>query len=187
MAFDRSEQARRNFTTHGLTTTSEGTKIYNAWLDIKRKCYDTEAREYCRYGAKGRTLADVWLTNPVAFVDYMLSLPNFSMGMTIDRIDNELGYLQGNLRWATYKQQAHNRGKVSTNVSGYNGVAFRVVTSNTYATAQWRTFENKVGNKAFSVNKLGLLPAFAKACAYRDAMIVQLNEQGAFYSDKHGK
>lgn len=187
MAHDRAEQAKRNFTKHGLTTKPDTQKVYNAWLDIHRKCYNPEAREYCRYGAKGRGIADEWFSDPVAFVDYMLSLPDFNMNKSIERIDNDLGYLRGNLRWATAKEQAHNRCLSTRNTSGTNGIAFRVVDGNTYVTCQWHKLEGGSGNKTFSVIKNGLLPAFKMACDYREKMIAELNANGASYTDKHGK
>lgn len=181
------EATSKTFTTHGATKTPEGKKAYSAWTDIKRKCYDENAREYVRYGAKGRKMFAEWLEHPALFCDYILALPNFSFEMTLDRVDNEVGYFPGNLRWATHKQQAHNRCLASVNTSGKNCVAFRVVTGNTYATCQWKGLDGKHGSKTFSVKKFGLLPAFAMACKVRDEVIAELNAQGAGYTENHGK
>lgn len=186
--YDRAETARQTFTKHGLTTKPETEKCYNAWLDIKRKCYDPEAREYCRYGAKGRKLSNEWLEDPVEFVNYVLSLPNFEMSKSLDRVDNSKGYEKGNLRWATSKEQARNRGLTNRNTSGVQGVRFREVTGGTYATATWFCiYDGKAKSKTFAVSKFGLLPAFKLACEYRLKMIEELNTQGAGYSEKHGK
>ena len=182
----KAESTSKRHTTHGLTKGADTTKVYNAWLDIKRKCYDSQSREYCRYGAKGRGLQDIWIDDPSAFSAYVLSLPSFSSEMTLDRIDNEKGYEAGNLRWATPQQQARNRCKYRINTSGYNGVVWRSTPRGaTFATAFWFV-EGKAKSKTFAVNKFGLLPAFALACSYREKMITQLNTQGAGYSDKHG-
>lgn len=174
--------------THGLSRSESTSKVYSAWTDIKRKCYNPEAKEYCRYGARGRTIQDSWYDNPTAFVDYMLSLPGFSKEMTVERIDNTKGYCEGNLRWATSKEQAQNRAMYSTNTSGKVGVRFRVVDGNTYASAFWNQQEDcKPRSKTFSVTKLGLLPAWKAACEFRDNVINDLNSQGAVYSENHGK
>lgn len=173
---------------HGLTKTPETRKCYEAWLDIKRKCYDVNSREYVRYGAKGREMQSSWLDDPTAFTNYMLALPDFSLEMTIDRSDNTKGYEEGNLRWATPQQQARNRGIYSTNNSGYQGVVIRRVRKATFISACWFDLETrKAKSKTFAVNKFGLLPAFKMACEYRDYMMQVLNTLGAGYSDNHEK
>lgn len=182
------EATKRTMTTHGLTTNPDSTKAYNAWLDIHRKCYNPKSVEYVRYGAIGRGIQDSWFADPTAFVSYVLSLPDFDHTKSLDRVDNDKGYEEGNLRWATAKQQARNRKHYSDNPSGKSGVEIRVVTGNTYTTAHWHDLvTGKCKSKNFSVKKLGLLPAVAEAVKFREKMIAQLNEQGAGYSDKHGK
>lgn len=174
--------------THGLTRQKDTRKCYEAWLDIKRKCYNPSSKEFCRYGAKGRKLEACWLNDPVAFVNYVLSLPNFSQEMTLDRVDNTQGYEEGNLRWTSSKQQARNRSMYKINTSGFQGVKFRKVRKATFATAIWHDLvTGKAKSKTFAVNRYGLLPAFAMACSYREKMIAELNKQGAGYTPWHGK
>lgn len=185
---DTSLRAKQNFTTHGLTTRSDTRKCYEAWLDIKRKCYDDTAREYSRYGANGRTISEEWINNPTSFVEYVIGLPNFEMSRSLDRIENKDGYTRGNLRWATAKEQARNRGMSVRNTSGVQGVAFRKVGKATFATAVWFDLEDgKSRSKTFAVSKFGLLPAFKLAYEYRHKMLEELNKQGAGYSQNHGK
>jgi len=57
------------------------------------------------------------------------------MSKSLDRINTNGNYEEGNLRWATAKEQAHNRSMQSNNTSGVTGVKFRTVRKNTYATA----------------------------------------------------
>jgi len=181
------EVTSQRMTTHGLTKDKLSKKVYIAWNDIKRRCYDENHNEYKRYGALGITLQDSWLDDPVAFRDYVSALPNFSSKMSIDRVDNDLGYKEGNLRWATDAQQTRNQGKQENNTSGFSGVTwYENATGGTRAIAWWYVGE-KAKSKSFSEKKHGLLPAFAKACEYRTKMIAELNASGYDYSDKHGK
>jgi hypothetical protein len=50
-----------------------------------------------------------WKVDKMSFTKYLLSLPGYSKTKTIDRIDGTKGYIPGNLRWATPKEQAFNR------------------------------------------------------------------------------
>jgi len=51
-----------------------------------------------------------WREDYQAFSEYVLGqLGERPAGMQLDRIDNEKGYVPGNLRWATKKQQMQNR------------------------------------------------------------------------------
>jgi len=171
---------------HGLTTTPERKKMYNVWCDIKRKCYVGKSRAET-YIQKGIKMQDSWLNDAVAFVSYIENLQGFCMSKSLDRINTHGNYEEGNLRWATAKQQAHNRSMQNNNTSGTTGVKFRTVNGNTYATAVVRDLDGEQYSKTFSVKKLGLLPAFRLAVLYREQEIMKLNLAGAGYSDEHGK
>lgn len=172
--------------THGLTTSPNTKKTYLAWHDIRRRCYDTEHREYKRYGLKGITIQESWKENPEAFCKYVLELPDFCMNKSLDRVDNKLGYTEGNLRWATDGEQTRNQGKQANNTSGVTGVTWNCYDGVSRAIAWWEA-DGKARCKCFSVKKLGLLPAFKLACEYREAMINKLNSEGYGYSVNHGK
>lgn len=90
---------------------------YQAWINMKRRCYDPKAKDYQNYSKKGITVCEEWRNSFRAFHRDMGSRPE---GMkSIDRIDNNKGYSKENCRWATLLQQANN---MSTNrVYEYNG------------------------------------------------------------------
>ncbi len=92
--------------THGLSKHP----VYRKWADIKARCYNKNHRAYKYYGAREITMYDDWINDVKAFYDYVMSLDN-AMGerLSIDRIRNNEGYKPGNLRWATYIEQANNR------------------------------------------------------------------------------
>ena len=181
------ESTSKKFKTHGLTTTKLGKKVYHVWNDIKRRCYQENHPEFKRYGAKGITLQESWIDSPTDFYNYVSNLDNFRVEYSLDRIDNTKGYCEGNLRWATNATQTRNQSKQANNTSGQTGITwYENSTGGTRAIAWWYD-GGKAKSKSFSCKKIGLLPAFAMAVDHREKMILKLNEQGAGYSDTHGK
>lgn len=87
-------------------------KLYYTWNASVMRIKNVNDRRYKDYGGRGLT-HDFPLF--IDFVDYML--PSYleivdkydSYNITLERIDNNKGYIRGNIRWATQKEQAHNR------------------------------------------------------------------------------
>lgn len=91
--------------THGLRSHP----LYRSWDDMIRRCTNPKRREYKNYGGRGITAYEGWLDSPQPFLDYVMSLPDCGTeNYTLDRIDNSLGYLPGNLRWASKTIQQRN-------------------------------------------------------------------------------
>lgn len=162
-------------------------KVWRAWHDIKRRCYDMNYKWYDSYGKRGIKLQDSWLNDTESFYKYVSNLPNFEKQFSIDRIDNNLGYIEGNIRWATPAEQVRNRSKPKSNTSGQCGVTWYYnKTGGTRAIAWW--FEgDKTKSKSFPVKRFGLLPAYQMAVKHRAKMIEHLNSLGAGYTKDHGK
>lgn len=101
------EVAKKNFTTHGKSESS----LYRTWATIKARCYRPSHIEYSRYGARGVSMFDGWVEDFSAFENYVLSTigEKPSKKHSIDRIDNSLGYIPGNIKWSTATEQANNR------------------------------------------------------------------------------
>lgn len=85
--------------------------MINTYAFMIRRCYDPEAKGYKYYGGKGIKVQDSWLESFPAWYAYIKQLPDFKNDgtVTLDRIDNAKNYEEGNLRWATRKEQANNR------------------------------------------------------------------------------
>lgn len=86
---------------HGLS----GTRIYACHRNMIDRCFNPSNKRWKNYGGRGITVED-----------YLLSLGNFSAymgeapeGHTLDRIDVNLGYTRGNLRWVDTKTQSLNK------------------------------------------------------------------------------
>jgi hypothetical protein len=103
-------------TTHG----GYGTKLFSVWRNAKARCYNPKNKRWARYGGRGIEMHSLWKREFTAFRDYVTALPawpgedgigNTADELSLDRIDNDVGYFPGNLRWATKKQQANNRSR----------------------------------------------------------------------------
>lgn len=80
---------------------------YYSWRSIKARCLNSKHPSYPKYGGAGIILDPTWADSFIAFLEYVGSRP--SLRHTIDRIKPELGYVPGNVRWATRETQNRNR------------------------------------------------------------------------------
>lgn len=101
----RSDRCRER-ATHGHTREGRITHEYHCWAGAKARCTNPEHISFPEYGAVGITMCDEWISSFAAFFQHMGPCPD---GMTLDRIDNDKGYVPGNCRWATGAQQARNK------------------------------------------------------------------------------
>lgn len=83
-----------------------GTLTYARWKSMMQRCNDPGAVNYKYYGAVGIKVCDRW-RDFAAFLADMGECPDRSM--TLDRIENNLGYQPGNCRWATKAEQNKHR------------------------------------------------------------------------------
>lgn len=90
-------------------------RLYRIWSGIKTRCYNQNNPAYRYYGAKGITMCDDWRNSFVAFRDWSIS-HGYDDSLTIDRIDNFMGYSPSNCRWETMEhQRLHTRRSQITN------------------------------------------------------------------------
>jgi len=87
--------------THGMT----GTKTYQAWIDMHRRCHDKDHPAFKDYGDRGIEVCMRWCH----FENFVADMGICPDGLTLDRISNDGGYSPLNCRWTTMREQSRNR------------------------------------------------------------------------------
>lgn len=96
----------RRSTKHGEFKDGKWSPEYRSWCGLKKRCLNKFDKEYPRYGGRGIRVFRGWIKSFKAFLRHVGRRP--SPLHSLDRIDNSVGYIPGNLRWATRSQQQRN-------------------------------------------------------------------------------
>lgn len=95
--------------------------LYKTWTSMKFRCNNPNATNYSRYGARGITVCDQWVTS---FKQFVLDMGPRPDGYSIDRVDNNKGYFPENCRWVDKRIQGINQRLRADNKSGFRGVSW---------------------------------------------------------------
>lgn len=92
----------KNSTKHGFF----GTRIYNIWAGMKRRCYDPRVEQYKNYGGRGISYCKEW-EDFKGFCEWAMA-NGYKEGLTIDRINVNGDYEPNNCRWISQSKQSRN-------------------------------------------------------------------------------
>lgn len=134
--------------------------LYSKWHNMLRRCYNKEEPHYHNYGGRGITVCDEWRTS---FERFALDMGIPKKGLTLDRINNELGYSKNNCKWSTGTEQCLNRRQFKNNTTGHIGV---VKVKNGSYTARY--------DEGLERYTLGRFESAEEASQYRDKFIETL-------------
>jgi hypothetical protein len=81
--------------------------LYISWQNMKQRCTNKNHPKYHRYGGRGITLFDGWVTIQ-GFMEWALE-NGWKAGLTIDRINNDGPYAPDNCRFVTISDNARRK------------------------------------------------------------------------------
>lgn len=82
-----------------------GTTEYNIWTSMLARCENPKHEQFGDYGGRGISVCERWHH----FAHFYADMGPRPTGLTLDRIDNDGHYEPGNVRWATWQEQAKSR------------------------------------------------------------------------------
>lgn len=131
---------------HGET----GTRLYQAWENMRARCNRPSAKRYKDYGGRGITVCEEWNCSYETFRDWALN-NGYSDELTLDRIDVNGNYEPANCRWISNSAQQNNK-RNSRNIT-YAG--------KTQTLSQWakeigitpKGLENRLDRDGWSIEK----------------------------------
>lgn len=84
--------------------------LYQRCIAAINRCHNPRDKNFERYGGRGIKVLDSWIHNVGEFIVYLERLSGANNpNLSIDRINNDYGYVPGNLRFASGGQQQRNQ------------------------------------------------------------------------------
>lgn len=100
-----SEVAKLTHRVHGHSPRSGASKAYHAWESMLRRCRCKDHPLFSNYGGRGISVCESWST----FSNFHKDMGDPPAGLTLERVENDLGYSKANCVWATRMEQVCNR------------------------------------------------------------------------------
>ena len=87
-------------------------RLRKIFQEMRRRCYNSNSKDYKWYGAKGIKICSEWINTPESFEQWALN-HGYNDTLTLDRIDSNKDYEPSNCRWITLKENCQRAGKVT--------------------------------------------------------------------------
>lgn len=89
-------------------------RLLNRLSSCIARCHNPKNSSYGSYGGRGIDVWPAWRTDRTEFLRHAQTLPGFDdPNLELDRVDNNLGYVPGNLRFVTRGDNVKNRRTVA--------------------------------------------------------------------------
>jgi hypothetical protein len=142
---------------HGATAGGKQPKLYMVWAAIKQRCNNPKCPKYKNYGARGIKMHPAWQESYAEFAQYMKSLGKKpSEKHSIGRIDNDKGYVPGNIQWEPPKLQA--RKKQTSHFVFYQGKERTLQEVSEMSGVDHRRLQHRVVDQKMSIDEAVNLP-----------------------------
>jgi hypothetical protein len=109
------------------------------WKNMKNRCYKPKNPEYNRYGGRGIKMCNEWLNSSKAFIEWGLK-NGYSIGLSVDRIDNNGNYEPSNCQFLTRSENVLKEKKKIT----IGGVTLRYTELSNIVGCAGSYFNNKI-------------------------------------------
>lgn len=122
-------------------------------------------------------------------VVWILHNTKIDNSLSVDHINGDVSdNTIGNLREVSHKSNLQNVKLRANNSSGITGVSYsrQKLTGAEYWQAYINDASGKRVIKSFSIIQLGYDRAFELACEYRNNLVIEQNNAGAEYTERHG-
>ena len=92
-----------------------GNPSYRTWANMITRCTDISSKAYKYYGGIGITVCDRWMD----VSNFIADMGQRPKGMTLDRINNNLGYSPDNCAWVSmFDQNRNKKSNVNIEIDG---------------------------------------------------------------------
>lgn len=81
-----------------------GTRAYQTWSDMVRRCTNPDVSNWFLYGGRGIKVCDEWMM----FENWNADMGDPPPGLSLERINNDGNYERSNCKWATVAEQNRN-------------------------------------------------------------------------------